>query len=282
MCSQKFSQDQPQLPPILHFYSPLGKTVKGFLSIPHSGEDIPAEFRPYLSGQEMAYKEDVDFQVHQLIDIEKLRRNGIFILVSQVHRVAVDLNRTPEKAVLHWEFNTKGQKILEKFPGPETSQKMLGQYYAPYYELIKSTLQELEKISGPNHPVPAIDLHSMPSAPTEYHLKINPHQDKERPDFCVSDLRGKSCTPEYINFITTHLKNQGYNVFINNPYFGGYLTEYMHKFRTNVVQIEIKRGLYMDEEKKVLIDKAEKLKRNLTETLMKTFDAFHFQSANQK
>jgi N-formylglutamate amidohydrolase len=106
-------------------------------------------------------------------------------------------------------------------------------------------------------------------------MKQNPNQKMHRADFCVSDQKGKTATPEFINFFRDQLVNAGHESSINDPYIGGYVTEYVDKFRTNNIQIEINRSIYMDETVKELIpSKVEQLKPLLTDVLIKGFEAF--------
>ena len=107
-----FKLDHPQKNPLFDYYAPLGKTFRGLLSIPHSGETIPPEFKKYLSGDEAAYKQDVDFKVNELVDIRKLQEAGIAVLVAHVHRVCVDLNRAESNCILFWKENTQGKKLV--------------------------------------------------------------------------------------------------------------------------------------------------------------------------
>ncbi|MFW2390946.1 MAG: N-formylglutamate amidohydrolase, partial [Methyloceanibacter sp.] len=61
---------------------------------------------------------------------------------------------------------------------------------------------------------------------------------------------GTSCHPELPLFISKQLVALGYDVAINKPYAGGYITEHYgrpHKAQ-HVLQIEINRSLYMDEQ----------------------------------
>jgi N-formylglutamate deformylase len=115
----------------------------------------------------------------------------------------------------------------------------------------------------------------MPSRPTEYHMKQNPNQKTYRADFCVSDRKGKTCVPEFIRFFQQALSVDGYSADLNDPYVGGYITEYVDQYRTNNIQIEINRSIYMDEKSKVLVpEKVAKLKPILTEALIKGFVEF--------
>lgn len=268
-----FSLDHPQKSPLFDYYAPLGSHYRGLLSIPHSGENIPQEFQPFLSGDLRAYKEDVDYKVNELVDITALQNAGIAVLVAHVHRVCVDLNRAENNCVLFWKNNTQGKQLVTKDPSLTETEKFIEVYHRPYFEIMKSALQDLEKRKKGQ--VSMVDLHSMPSKPTEYHMKQNPNQKMHRPDFCVSDRKGKTATPDFIHFFQEALIRKGHEASLNDPYVGGYVTEYVDQFRTNNIQIEINRGIYMDETTKELVpSKVAHLRPMLTEVLIKGFEAF--------
>lgn len=268
-----FKLDHPQKSPLLDYYAPLGTHYRGLLSIPHSGENIPEVFHPFLSGDLRAYKEDVDYKVNELVDIEALQNAGIAVLVAHVHRICVDLNRAESNCVLFWKQNTQGKPLVVKEPTENDIQRFIETYHRPYYEILKSSLMDLEKRK--KGPVSMIDLHSMPSRPTEYHLKQNPNQSTHRADFCLSDRRGKTCVPEFIEFFHRELTDRGHESSFNEPYIGGFVTEFVDRFRTNNIQIEINRNIYMDETTKELIpDKVAHLRPLLTEVLIKGFEKF--------
>ncbi|MBA2404070.1 MAG: N-formylglutamate amidohydrolase, partial [Bdellovibrionales bacterium] len=211
-----FELDHPLKNPLFDFYAPLGTQYRGLLSIPHSGENIPAEFEQYLSGDIRAYQEDVDFKVNELVDIKKLQMAGIAVLVAHVHRVCVDLNRAENMSVLCWKDNTQGKKLVVMSPDALETQNLIEKYHRPYYEILKAALQDLEKRK--KGLVSMVDLHSMPSSPTEYHMKQNPNQKMHRPDFCVSDRKGKTAKAEYINFFRDQLVKAGHETSLNDPY----------------------------------------------------------------
>lgn len=268
-----FSHNHPQKSPLFDYYAPLGSHYRGLLSIPHSGENIPKEFEAYLSGDLRAYKEDVDYKVNELVDIVALQNAGIAVLVAHVHRVCVDLNRAEGNCVLFWKNNTQGKQLVKQDPAPAEVEKFIEIYHRPYFELLKAGLQDLEKRKSGL--VSMVDLHSMPSKPTEYHMKQNPNQKMHRPDFCLSDRKGKTATPEFIQFFQEALIRKGHESSLNDPYVGGYVTEYVDQFRTNNIQIEINRSIYMDETTKELVpEKVAHLRPMLTEVLIKGFEAF--------
>ena len=268
-----FKYDHPQKSPIFDYFAPLGSHYRGLLSIPHSGENIPDAFRPFLSGNEMAYKSDVDFKVNELVDIKKLQEAGIAVLVAHVHRICVDLNRAESNCILFWKENTQGEPLVIHEPTEHQIKTFIETYHRPYYELLKSAIQDLEKRK--KNPVSMIDLHSMPSRPTEYHMKQNPNQKQTRPDFCLSDRKGKTCEPAFIKSFQDDLIQRKFDASLNDPYVGGYVTEYVDQFRTNNIQIEINRQIYMDEKTKLLIpEKVSALKPQLTDVLIRGFEQF--------
>lgn len=261
----------PDSGPIFEYYSPTTKLV-GVLSIPHSGLEIPQEFIPHLTDVELDLLSDVDFGVHELVDIDALTNAGVAVIKANISRVAVDLNRDPENTILYWKQNTKGNQVVTQEMTEEQIEHVTGKYYFPYFEMLKNIIRRLEDTK--EGLVPVIDLHSMPSAPTEYHLKKNPNQNTYRPDFCLSDLHETSCTRDFIDTCQKNLEKYGYDVAINKPYFGGYITQYNDRFRTNTIQIEINRRLYMDEVNKKLNPDHVLLKERLTEVLVSQFELF--------
>lgn len=90
-----------------------------------------------------------------------------------------------------------------------------------------------------------VDCHSMPSVggPTDR----DPGQ--RRPDIALGDRFGTACHPALMDYAESVLRGQGLQVARNDPYAGGYTTESYGRPREGVhaLQIEINRGLYMDE-----------------------------------
>ncbi len=263
-----FQSDAPAKPPLFTYPPPLDAPFQALVSIPHSGEEVPEVFLRHLTADAAARREDVDFKVDELVDIPTLQRAGIGVLVAHVHRVCVDLNRAEENCVLFWRENTKGVPLVALAPSAEETRNFIDRYHRPYFEVLGSLLRDLERLVP--GPVPMVDLHSMPSAPTAYHMKQNPNQKTHRADFCVSDQRGKTCTPAFIARFAEALALGGHEVAINDPYIGGYVTTFVNGFRTNNIQIEINRRCYMDEERKLMVaGKAQPLRAHLTTCLVR-------------
>ena len=260
--------------PIFEFFPAYGTPI-GLLSIPHSGEIIPEEFNQYLIDEPKHLMQDLDYRVHELIDCEKIRQAGISILKSNISRVCIDLNRSKDKCLLTWKKNSRGIQIVKDTPEQElTSDLLITNYYSPYFNFLKANLDELNRHQNQ---VNFVDLHSMPSKATDYHLSLNPKQKVHRPPFCISDQSGKTCRKEFIDFITNELRVNYPQTTNNDPYFGGHITIFVNDYlpECNNIQIEINRSLYMDEDQITLLEnKVDRLKPNLTTSIINLFKNF--------
>jgi len=110
-----------------------------------------------------------------------------------------------------------------------------------------------------------IDCHSMPA-----------HGNTGRnglpaADFVLGDAHGTACSPRATALVEQVLAGLGYTVRRNDPYAGGYITRHYGRPRegVHVVQIEIARGLYMDEARIERLPRFSALQRDLT-TLIAT------------
>ncbi len=85
-----------------------------------------------------------------------------------------------------------------------------------------------------------IDCHSMPGGS----VSAKPHA-----DFVLGDAHGTACAPRACRLVEQVLTGLGYSVQRNDPYAGGYITRHYGRPREAVhaLQIEVSRGLYMDE-----------------------------------
>ena len=95
----------------------------------------------------------------------------------------------------------------------------------------------------------------------------------KRPDFVVSDGRGRTAAPAVTAAVVDALRGMGFQVSVNDPYTGGTIVKRLGAPDRGVhsVQIEINRALYLDEkavEKREgfggLTQRLEQLTRNLT------------------
>ncbi len=232
------------------------------LTSPHSGEAVPDE-APWLSVlPETLLMFDVDRYVDQLYQpvIDKWH---ISFVKAEWHRYAVDLNRLAEDVDadsvvghanppgkfprgLHWSITTTRQKLMPK-PMPSAVHEILVQkYFEPFHRQVQSQLEALRQAGAKT--TYHIDLHSMPSVGTSEHLDPGEH----RKDIVIGDREGKSCSSDFKDLVTNQYARAGFKVGYNWPYKGGRLTEFYGQPAKNqhTIQVELSRGLYMDEKTK--------------------------------
>ena len=236
-----------------------------FISCPHSGEKIPLEAN---------WLNDID-PIVKLRDIDRFvdtfyrplaKKFGIPFIYSPWTRYAVDLNRLPididqnsvlgsnlkagpfPKNGLHW-VETSRKEILMKTPISKGLHDVLVQaYYEPFHKSIKAHFEHF-KLQGHKRTF-HIDVHSMPSKGTSMHRDAG----EKRAEIVISDQDGKSCDPKFRDLVVESYKMAGFGVKLNWPYKGGRITEtYGNPFKgRHTIQIEMNRGIYMDEETKDL------------------------------
>lgn len=112
-------------------------------------------------------------------------------------------------------------------------------YHKPYHRALRRLLADMRSQFGVSV---LIDCHSMPSSAWTGDAR-------QRPDIVIGDRYGASCALVLTQTIESSLKRLGYRVLRNKPYAGGYNTEHYGAPATgsHAIQIEIARGLYMDE-----------------------------------
>jgi N-formylglutamate amidohydrolase len=111
--------------------------------------------------------------------------------------------------------------------------------YKPYHETLKRLLVATHERFG--HVV-LIDCHSMPAG-------IRVGEAGIRPDFIVGDRFGTSAAAALTDCTIDTLAGMGYRVVHNKPYAGGFITEHYGRPARgfHALQIEVNRGLYMNE-----------------------------------
>ena len=69
-----------------------------------------------------------------------------------------------------------------------------------------------------------------------------------RPDFCVSDIKGKTTSRDFLDLVVDTLRSLGYSVNVNDPYVGNVLIgRYSNPARgIDALQIEVNKKLFMD------------------------------------
>ncbi len=250
-----------------------------FVTIPHSGEQVPDE-TPWLLGlPEELLMCDVDRYVDQLyrpilIDLH------IPNVIWPWHRYVVDLNRLADDVDagsvegssnpvgsfttgLHWSRTTTGKTLMPK-PMPEVlHEDLVKKYFLPFHKEVESLCAHLRHSGAKT--IFHIDLHSMPSVGTQAHR--DPGQ--RRAEIVISDFHGKSCSSEFKDLVVSAYEKQGFQVAYNWPYIGGRLTQQYGKPDQghHAIQVELRRDLYMDEQSKKILPAAKELAPRLSEAV---------------
>lgn len=230
-----------------------------FVSIPHSGEQIPPEVTWLQGLPETLLMYDVDRYVDRLYD-SNLSRLGIPFVKTEWHRYVVDLNRWTDDVDadsveghpnpsgrfprgLHWSITTAGEKLMPKPMPRALHEKLVQAYFRPFHDAVKAQYAAWHARGFAT--VYHIDAHSMPSVGTREHRDPG----ERRKDIVVSDCQGRSCSKRFLDLVTQSYRDAGFEVGYNWPYFGGRVTEtYGHPDKgAEAIQVELNRSLYMDE-----------------------------------
>lgn len=235
-----------------------------FVTIPHSGENIPPQTPWLKSLPEEILMCDVDRYVDFLYE-PSLHKLDIPYIKTEWHRYAADLNRIPDdvdaSSVIgnknppgthnrgfHWVITTYKHPLMPHPMSEETHQELVELIYNPFHDGIKKLYQGMHE-KGFNKTY-HIDAHSMPSVGTSEHRDPG----EVRAEIVVSDSKGKSCDPRFKDLVIAAYVTAGFKVGYNWPYFGGRVTEqYGNPGREqHTLQVEMNRALYMDEKTKKL------------------------------
>ena len=114
--------------------------------------------------------------------------------------------------------------------------------HQPYHDALDRLLAQARKAHGL---AILVDWHSMPAAAARGHRA----KGGGPCDIVLGDRFGAACGPRLTGLMEKTLEQLGYRVARNAPYAGGYTTEHYGRptRRTHAIQVEINRGLYMNE-----------------------------------
>jgi N-formylglutamate amidohydrolase len=123
----------------------------------------------------------------------------------------------------------------------DEAERRLRSAYWPYHHALQGLLAKAMRQFGV---VLLLDCHSMPS------LSANGANGPDRiVDFALGDRFGRSCSAVVVDAVEAILRARGFIVARNRPYAGGHITASYGCPEADVhaLQIEVRRGLYMDE-----------------------------------
>jgi N-formylglutamate deformylase len=250
-----------------------------FITVPHSGERVPPQ-TPWLSElPEEILMCDVDRFVDVLYGPATFEKD-IPLIKTDWHRYAADLNRVPEDVDagsvqnhrqpegthnrgFHWVITTLKYRLMPQPMSLKTHQELVQLIYEPFHQSVRNQYEKFHNIGFKE--VYQIDAHSMPSVGTSEHRDPG----ERRADIVVSDCKGKSANPQFVDLIIAAYGRAGFKVAYNWPYFGGRVSEqYGVPARgQHAVQVEMNRALYMDEKTKKLLPAHQEIQQKINSAL---------------
>lgn len=138
------------------------------------------------------------------------------------------------------------------------AQDRIDRVHTPYHDALAGLIAEARAAHGF---AILIDWHSMPAAAGQGQGATG------AVDMVLGDRFGASCHPDLTAWMDTELSALGYRVARNIPYAGGYTTEHYGRphHQVHALQVEINRGLYLDESCLKLTDGFGRLKADIAQ-----------------
>jgi N-formylglutamate amidohydrolase len=226
------------------------------VEIPHAGLHVDAETLALLAAPARSIGRDADLYVDDLY--ADAAAQGATCLVSHVSRYVVDLNRAESdvdaesveggptairatRGVI-WRLTSDGARVLDRPLPPRELERRLERYYRPYHRALASVLERKRARFGF---AVVLAAHSMPSAGRAGHGDTN----VVRADVVPGTRGRRSAARSFIDVVDAHAREAGLSVAHDDPYQGGYTTQYYGRpdLDVHVVQVELARRLYMEE-----------------------------------
>jgi len=233
------------------------------LSVPHKGTVFPEEFLAHSRCSIDELRSNEDSFADELV--KAASDEGIPMIAMNIARSFVDINRDkieldptmfynhPQAhetnlggrrcrvglGVIH-RITAKNHNIYDGLLDYNEILKRFEQVYDPYHKRLQQLIDKVIKKFGF---CMVLDCHSMPSEICSL------MQDTTKIDFCLGTLFEQSCPAQMHDVFKQSLENSGYNVADNCPYSGAYITFNYCQPRKGIytMQMEVNRGLYMDE-----------------------------------
>lgn len=268
-----------ELDPPFVVHAPERQTAPIVFCSPHSGRVYPRHFLALSRLDPLTLRKSEDCFVDELF--QGAAALGAPLLAARFPRAYLDVNREPFELdpelfaePLPDYANTSSVRVVgglgtiarivsdgeeiyrARLPVAQALERV-EKLYVPFHAALKGLIEETKARFG--YAV-LVDCHSMPSS-------LMTHGTAARPDFVIGDRFGASCDPRLTKLVRSTISAQGYDVQLNRPYAGGYITEHYGRPYQGVhaVQVEINRGLYLDETRLLPLAGFEMVKAHLTD-----------------
>jgi N-formylglutamate amidohydrolase len=223
---------------------------------PHSGRQYPPSFVATSRLSPLSLRRSEDAYVDELFGAAA--SFGCPLVTAQFPRAYVDVNRAVSEiddrmfdAALTVEVDApsarvhaglgviprvvrEGAEIYRGKLDPADAEERLARLYRPYHAALASLIEETFLVFGC---AVIVDCHSMPSTPAA-------------PAIVFGDCYGESISPSLLRHAETAFEACGFSTACNAPYAGGFTTHHYARREAGIhsLQIEVNRGLYLDEE----------------------------------
>jgi len=260
--ARSMSQQQDELDPPFEVIEPAERRGPLLFNSPHSGNIYP---RAFLSSSRLdlpTLRRSEDCFVDDLI-LGVVER-GYPMMRAHFPRCYVDVNREPYEldprmfeGRLPSFANTRSmrvagglgtvarvvgdaQEIYDRRISVNDALRRIESLYKPYHRALRRLFTKVHRDFGA---AILVDCHSMPSTTGAG------RDERPRADVVLGDRYGTSCVPAVSETVEGTLRGFGYAVSRNKPYAGGFITEHYGNPAAGLhtIQLEINRGLYMDE-----------------------------------
>ena len=238
-----------------------GRSTPLVFACPHSGRHYPCDLDAVVDLFSLRRLEDTDVD-HLLAEAPMY---GATVIAGCYGRAYVDLNRSPEDLDpamfgepalrsnpinartaaglgLFARYAAGGREIYNRKLSLDEAKCRIATVHSPYHAELASGLDDAQAEFGV---AILIDWHSMPNIAAFSGLGVN----RRAVDVVLGDRHGQACHPDLIAFAESFFQSMGLSTSRNSPYAGGYTTEHHGKPTLNrhALQIELNRGLYLDE-----------------------------------
>ena len=222
---------------------------------PHSGRRYPSAFMAQAALPLSELRRVEDAGVDRLLTFQPLPAP---LLMAEFPRSFVDLNRraneidsrmfdgpVPNASDVVTRYLRSGLGVIpgkaanqqhiydQSLPAGEV-QYRLDHFYHPFHQKLDQLIHDASQ-DGPSL---LIDCHSMPSNMFGVHG-----------DIIIGNNHGTAAVHEIVNEAVEFLSREGLDVRLNTPFAGGFITQHYGRPEKGIsaMQIEINRGLYLDE-----------------------------------
>jgi N-formylglutamate amidohydrolase len=251
------------LEPPFEIWRPEGEISPLVFASPHSGRHYPADMGASARLGAAAMRSSEDALVDELINAAP--RHGCAVIIARYARAYVDVNREPyelDPSMFEDELPAfarartarvaaglgsiarlvaEGREIYDRKLTFAEASRRIEAVHQPYHQALRTLVDDARRIHGG---AILVDWHSMPGAAAGPGLN-----GRRQADMVLGDRFGSTCSDDLTQAVERELAAMGYVTARNAPYAGGYTTEAYGRPVEGVhaLQIEINRGLYLDE-----------------------------------